>query len=56
MSEILLRFEHRVLINSQPLELNRNVQSAQFWAAFVVIVHKDQISAKSKQNPANLDG
>ena len=44
------------LINSQPLELNRNVQPAQFWAVFVVIIHKDQISAKSKQNPANRDG
>ena len=28
------------LINSQPLELNRNVQHAQIWVAFVVIVHK----------------
>ena len=44
------------LINSQPLELNMNVQLAQFWAAFVVIVYKDQISTKTKQNPANLDG
>ena len=56
MLEILLIFEHRILINSHPLELSRNVQSAQFRAVFVVTVHKGKISAKSKQNPANRDG
>ncbi len=52
----VLKYEHRVVINSQPLELNRNMQLAQFWATFAMIIHKDQISTKSKQNPANHDG
>ena len=56
MDEIILKYEHQILINNQPSELNRNVQSAQFWTAFVVIVYKGQISTKIKQNPANLDG
>ena len=43
-------------VRSQPLELNRNVQLAHFWAAFVVTVYKNEISTKTKQNPANRDG
>lgn len=55
-AKLLLKYSHGGLINSQPPELYKNVQSAQFWTAIVVIVHKGQISTRTKQNPTNRDG